>query len=736
MAIPSHKAGRVPLSEIARKGVLIVSALTFGLLFPALVLLGGSTNLINWGPGLLLAGIACLLLLDQDRHAMRGGGLHSICVLLFLGLLLIRARYSPDVSAAANNSALISLAAVGYFIGKLAGVSKSRALFIGLSLVSTLNLSCSVVQMINPEWNLIYPHRSAEFPSGLFAHYNYSTAFCLGTVGLLLSRGCSESTWLKPVMLGGAACALATIPISLSRGGNLALALMVATGSALLLARAFWNSKSMMSTWLPVVVLLALLLIFGGSLVPLIGRDTGLDDFYADSVRFSFWAAAIQISTAHPWLGGGAGSFAWNAFHVMDGLHIEPGMAHNEALQLAVDYGYPALIAMAALIAVPVLLSCWSFVNKTDPTNAAWAALGLVAMLVQSNFESIFHSGPGAFIAALILGRISGSLWNTGSADSLGTSSHRNDGDTPDRRFLCALRARVDDYLAGRADALSKLVGLLSQSTDEQWRRGAHRLTYWAKVQNEEALRKAINDLGTKCSGELGRLSSKADSLMVARSTANSTRGLNILRNLALAGCAIPIVLSGARLSQALIQAWIPVYHPQRVSVSKRFELLLGLAEHHPGLGIDRKVLAAGLDCIYQHEGQEARESWATAYRTRILRAIPGWRTDPGAALQLAEIIGWAGNFESALSYYNHAISTQGNNESLFMAHAFKGQYLYELFISAAADGQMMRQKFYAQQAAECFQNAIAAMRNNQGTLDPFFVKMFQECEDSRKRDM
>jgi hypothetical protein len=153
-------------------------------------------------------------------------------------------------------------------------------------------------------------------------------------------------------------------------------------------------------------------------------------------------------------------------------------------------------------------------------------------------------------------------------------------------------------------------------------------------------------------------------------------------------------------------------------------------------LGIDRKVLSAARDCIYQFKSQEAREYWATVYRAPIVRAIPSWRTDPGAALQLAEITGWAGDAESTLSFYNHAIAIQGGNESLFMAHSFKGQYLYELSVSAGAAGQMSRQKFYAQQAVECFQNANAALENHRRSLSPYFGKMLRECETFKKQDM
>ena len=577
-----------------RKSMTVLSVIAFGLLFPALVLFGGSTNLINWGPGLLLAGVACLWLIDNRRQPLRRGDvIHPACFLLLLGLLFIRAQSSPDASAAANNAALIALAAAGYLIGKSAGVTQLRALFVGLSLVSMLNLVCAVIQMGSPEWNLIYPQRTGGFPSGLFAHYSYSAAFCLGTLGLLMSRIRLESTWLKPVLIGGAICALVTIPISLSRGGNLALAFMIAMASALLLARAFWKTRSVVNTWLPVGVLLALFLIFGFSFVPLIGRNQGFDGFYADSVRLSFWKAATQIAADHPWIGAGAGGFAREVFHVMSGLSVEPGMTHNEALQVVVDYGYPALIAIAALIAVPVVLCFWRFVNKADAGNASWAAAGLVAMLVQSNFESIFHSGPGAFVAALILGWTSRSVWANESPQTHESSRLESGGGRPDQRFLLAVQSHVHAYLAGDAEAVPKLVGLLSRSTDSQWRRGAYRLTYWAKVHNEEVLRQINHRPWRKM---LGRTEPLFTGRRIAGGSSPCSRSrpqMGPPQKAALAGCAIPIVLSGTQLSQALIQAWVPDLSSGAALDFEAIQSPSRLGRTHPGLGIDRKVLDA-----------------------------------------------------------------------------------------------------------------------------------------------
>lgn len=708
--------------------MLVTAIPVFGLVFPALVLFGGSTNLINWGPGLLFAGAACFLLLGKDRRSLPGTWLYSCAYLAVLGLLFLRARHSLDVAAAANNSALIVLAAGGFLIGSLAGVAKSRALFTGLSLVILLNLFCTVMQKTDPQWNLIYPERSAGLPSGLFAHYSYSAAFCLGALGLLAYRACNERSWLRGVMIVGAICALVTIPISPSRGGNLALALMVAAAGALLLARAHSKSNPVLGIWLPATALVVLVLTFAAAFVPLIDRGGGPQGFYNDGVRLGYWNAAAQIAASHPWLGGGAGSFATNVYHVLDGLTSDPAMVHNEALQLAVGYGYPALAAITALMLVPLLLSCWRFVSQTDKTMSALAALGLVAMLFQSNFESIFHCAPGAFIAALILGRISRRLWADAPGESDQSAYRKPGGGQAGIPFLTEIKELADAHAGGSSQAFSKLAGLLARSKDEQWRRGVLRLTYWAKVNNQESLNKAVRDLGVRAAEEIGRLAGE-NPVPGNHKVPQHPRFGWLLRNLTLVAVAISMLYSGFRLSAALMDAWDPLYHSDRMTVSDGFERLIGLAERHPGLGLDRTVLSAAWDGIHQFESQAERESWANKHRTRILLAIPGWRTDPGAALKIAEIVGWAGDFDSALKFYDHAIATQGPNEPLFMAHAFRGQYFYELFISARAGGQTERQHYFAGQAVDSFKKAEQTMGGNR-RLARGFARMHQECQD------
>ena len=196
----------------------------------------------------------------------------------------------------------------------------------------------------------------------------------------------------------------------------------------------------------------------------------------------------------------------------------------------------------------------------------------------------------------------------------------------------------------------------------------------------------------------------------------------------------LKLLLDGALGQERMEEALS--YSQQKQAQASGFEKLIGVAENRPGLGLDRIVLAAARDCIHHYDKQEDRENWAMAHRTRILRDLPGWKTDPGSALLIAEIEGWACDYHSAIEYYNHAILMQGDNEMLFMARSFKGEYLYELSLSAGAEENFPRQRLFARQAIECFKDASAALGIHQRTLDPYFRKMLSACEAYGKKDM
>jgi O-antigen ligase len=720
-------------SSMVRASSALLGVPLFFSVFPALVLLGGSTDLLNWGPGILVAGLAGLLLVCGNQIRSRGMDFHACLWFALLALLFLRALNSPAVprSAISSDASLMALAGIAYFLGKSTGALWSRALFVGLAVTAMLHVTCIVIQTSNAEWNLIYPQRSGMFPAGLFSHYNYGASFCLGTLGLLISRSSKERGCLRYLMIAGALCALGAIPLSLSRGGNLALATLVATCITLLLAHAFRRSVSMLSLWLPTLVLIVFILISGISLVPLLDRNLGANGFYADGGRISFWQAALHLTADRPWFGGGADSFATNAFLVMNDLGAEPNKVHNEALQLAVDYGYPALVAIAVLIFIPIIRSFWHFANGTDSEGTAWECVGLIGMLAQSNFSFIFHTAPGVFLAGIILGRISYGLWpiRTSSPDKLYGMGKMNVDQY--RQFLIVVKHQTHDYFSGRMEAILELTRHLN-SQEEPWETCRNNLIFFTKTKNPQGLSESVNAIKKKCLDDLMHLSQRQE---ISRYQDISI--WRFFRKTLLVVATGPMVLLGASLTHALVLAWQSIYGDSKDPSSwEQFHRMIVLKEKYPHLGIERKILTSAIDCIYQFNTADAREYWAERNERRIRSAVAGAERDPAVALQLATILGWSGNVDGALGLYDQAIKGQGGNESLFMAHAFKGQYCHELSLSESTTGEVDAQERYAEEAVVNLLQSQSNLKKFPWKFTSEFASALVECQSILGREL
>lgn len=697
------------------------------LVFPVIALLGGSTDLLNWGPAILMGGLAAMLLMfGNNRTRPRGVELHPWLWFSLLALLFLRALNSHGAprSAVASDASLIALAAVAYILGQSLGTPLSRPLLTGLAATTVLNAACLVMQTFNPDWNLIYPHRSGGYPSGLFAHYNYCASFCLGALGLLISRSWKERGWLRWVMVTGGFCALASVPLTLSRGANLALAAMVAISISLLVSYAFRRSSKVLSIWLPVLLLPAIILISGISLVPLLNRGQGGEGFYQDGGRIRFWQAALQLAPNNAWIGGGADSFAANAFLVMKDLGMEPDKVHNEALQIAVDYGYPALIAIALLILAPVIRTFWLFSSGSNSEGAAWEAMGLSGMLVHSNFDFVFHTAPGVFLAGFILGRISYDLWTLGAPSSATLLGMGKMDPGQYQNFLMVLRRHAQDYFGGKTTAISEMTRHLHSQVDP-WETCRNNLLFFSKTANPIGLSDSVNEIKIRCRDDLQLLSQAEGS-----DSRQDGNWLPLCRTVLLGAVVVPMVLMGTRLTQAFADAWLPVYaESSSLPIHDRFNRLIALQERHPYLGIERKLLSAAMACINVFKTADGREHWAQGNEHRIHQAVSGALRHPGVALQLATVLGWSGNVEGAVDLYDQAIERQGGNELLFMAHAFKGQYYYELFLSESEISQPEAKTRYAESAVKSLLQSQSALKSTPWGFAPEFSSCLIECK-------
>lgn len=700
-----------------------ISAFCFFLVVPAFALVGGSIDLINWGPGILMSGIAAVLLaVGTNRDGNAVSDIHGWLWVSFLALLLWRALISSGVplSSVAGDVSLIALAVIAYFIGKSTGGQLSCALMAGLAAVVLLNLACILVQTFDVDWNLIYSQRSGGFPSGLFAHYNSCASFSLGAMGLLVSRSCTGSGWFKWWMIIGAFCAFISIPLTLSRGGNLALAVVVIISIALLLARGFRSSKSFLNVWIPALVSLLATAIAFKYIIPMLNRSQV--SFYQDGGRIGFYQAALDLADQSPWTGGGANSFSLNVLRVMENLECEPDKIHNEALQLVVDYGYPSLVAMALLIAVPVFWRIWRFSIGADVERKVWECVGLIGMLVQSNFCFIFHVAPCVLLAGIILGRIS---YRTRSEKGvLPKSAGVTPGEDPVgyRKFITISKNYCNEYLSGKSEAAVNLTSHFS-GKDEPWHRYRSRIMFHTRTGNPARLENVVKEIREQCVSDLLELSGLHESQP-------SNSGLRKARKVCVFAAALCMVLLGGNLSQALVEAWPTSYgRGETLANWQRFEKLISFKEKYPHAAIDRSLLSSALDCIYQFETAVAREYWAEGHRRRLEDAVFGATSDPVVALQLACILGWAGDVDAAFELYDQAIAAQGKNETLFMANAYKGQYHHELSVSASEAGQEESMKDHAKSAVASFMCSKNSLKAAPWKFSSNFSKALIDCQ-------
>ncbi len=638
-----------------------------------------------------------------------------------------KAALSPIESAGARDLVLITFALAGYLIGRAQDANHSRALLLGLLVVVSGNSTVAIIQCSVPDWNPIYPGRAADFPSGFFSHYNHAANFGLGSAGLFLSAMIRSQRASKALSGFGLVASLLMVLLSLSRGGNLALVCVLVAAVFLFSAKLRRRGSNVWLLWAAVVT--AGLLI--GPLVMLaVSRVAGLrsnvvqEGGFADGGRLSFYDAAWKLFLQRPLTGGGAGSFGSDVYQVLPSdfkLAAEPEMVHNEILQLLVDYGAPCAIVLIFLIFVPIVRQCTRYQLGRSSGGGVWESIGLAGMLIQSNFDFVFHVAPCTFLLALILGRISrprrlraaGDEWELVHGISrLRAEEYYQEARAAEARaegrdaFIAAVKGYASAFLAGRKRSEFRLIVLLLSSQDEIWHRHANELVLREKMSDRKGMAEVMRRIVEDCL-ERGAVRWEPEKSREWPGSPNRPGWGRALRRLGVAIIAIALMAAGARLTEFSVALWNPIYHPEGMSPARRFEALVLVQEKAPFLGIERKVLAAFIERLYAFSSLEAREFWATSSYKRLLSTSAAADHDPVVALQLATVAGWACEQKEALFLYDQAIYRQSVHERIFMAHFFKGEYFQDLMVSSAAEEDMERSRSYAMLATHEFQRSL-----------------------------
>ncbi|TAE77563.1 MAG: O-antigen ligase family protein [Verrucomicrobia bacterium] len=719
----------MPKSLIQKLGASL-SLLACFLIFPLLVGLGGSTTLWNWGPGLLVVGLGIFfLVLSSSSRVAWGVNWHFHAIWIIIVLLALRAVFSPVIATGAHDIVLMLFVLAGYLMGRVQDAAQSRALLLGLLVAVTANAVAAVMQMDRPDWNPVYPSRAGSFASGFFAHYNHAANFGLGASGLFLSAFLRGSGKFKIVPALGLATSLLTIFLSLSRGGNFSLVCAALLGVVLFSANLKRKGSGVTLLWVVVAAGGLVIVPLGKIAVERVASFRGKvsqDGGFADGGRLSFYESAWKLFLEKPLTGGGPGHFGRDVYRVLSpeyDLGAEPEMAHNELLQLLTDYGAPCALGLLVLVIAPIVRQMQRYLLGRSSGVGMWESLGLVGMLIQSNFDFVFHVAPCAFMAAWILGRISRGRWlrvsGSGWDERHGVSSLRAEeyyqaarkaeaAGGGDESFILAVRNYACAFLAGRKRAEFRLIVLLLSSKDEAWQRRANELTLREKMKDGKGMmdlmRQTVEDCEKGREGRrvlLERHLSKEQALRAGRSW------IGLLRNFVVACFALALVVGGVRLTEISVALWKPLYQPAGMSSAHRFQALLGVQQSSPYLGLERKTLETFIDRLYDLESLEAKEYWADSHFQAIQDLAVSVDHDPVLALQVATVAGWAGDEWQAVALYDRAIALQAVHERVFMAHFFKGEYFHDLMLSFAAEENEARSREYAELALKEFQASV-----------------------------
>ena len=219
--------------------------------------------------------------------------------LLFIAYAAVRMPYAPIFEDAVFGFWLICIMGLSFWFGST--LSNLRGLYAGLAIGGSVSSIVAVLQY----FGYTFVARVSLEPAGL-----YVNSVAQGMIlALLVVALVSERMWLwVPALLPG-------LLLSQSRGAAIALVV----GLLSIYVRRLW--------------VFALLGIAG-----VIFLTRGLSQ--SDAMRMSIWSAVYYNLT---WFGWGPGSsYSWVIFYNNSPLY--PEYAHNDALQLAFEYGLGAVL--------------------------------------------------------------------------------------------------------------------------------------------------------------------------------------------------------------------------------------------------------------------------------------------------------------------------------------------------------------------------------------------------------
>ncbi len=389
-------------------------------------IMGPTLKIWTWGPTMLCFAAATVCSIPNIwRGSLDKFNLYILITgLATAGWFVGRAWFSPVKEMALIDLSLVAMAVSTFIVVQNTFASRraQTIIVIGIALLLCTNLVVMALQTRDIGYNLVIPYVAHAWPRGLFRHYSHCATFLIGS-SLLLGGFALRGSWprvARVALLLLALLGMAAVYITKSRSGMLGASAGV---SALLI---YWllNSKRDDRKWSGIALVVAPIVILVIAVISLStlesvqqtrGKGSDLIDMLDNNLRLYLYGIALSCVLLHPLIGGGSRSFSWENYQFwkiekMGVLGADPEHVHNEFVQVFTDYGMIGAGLLAALI-VGILIWCtfrslvqgdWSKYAHSD----AWRIGGIAAFIgifIQSNFEGVLRTAPGAIILAISL---------------------------------------------------------------------------------------------------------------------------------------------------------------------------------------------------------------------------------------------------------------------------------------------------------------------------------------------
>jgi tetratricopeptide (TPR) repeat protein len=404
----------------------IASAIIWIIGFSLSVILGPTLNIWTWGPTMLCFSVATALTLPGiwRDHLVRLNPFILLSGLLTVTWFAGRAWLSPAKELALLDLSLVAMATSSFIVFHHIFHNKTAQAIIisGIALLLAADLVVLAAQIRNIDYYFLMPHSERIWPSGFFRHYSHGAAFLIGT-SLLLAGFSLKSSWptfcrIALFLLAG--LGLAAVVATKSRSG------MLGAGGGVLALTLYWifTTKRDDRKWVGATLVLAPFFLLGITIISLSLLDSvqqtrhegsNLVDMLDNDIRLYLYGIALSCTGLHPFIGGGSRSFSWECYQFwkpddFGWLSSDPQHVHNEFAQVFTDYGIIGAFLLTLFI-IGIWVTCTFYsLNKGEwsrhPHSDAWRIGGISAFIgifIQSNFEGILRTAPGAILLGVCL---------------------------------------------------------------------------------------------------------------------------------------------------------------------------------------------------------------------------------------------------------------------------------------------------------------------------------------------